>query len=95
MSASNADGSYTSGDVIHVEVTFGEAVTVTGTPKLTLNTAPSRTADYVSGSGTSTLTFDYTVQAGDAAADLDYASTSRARAERRHDRRHSPRTARP
>ena len=41
VSASNADGSYTTGDVIHVEVTFGEAVSVTGTPQLTLNTAPS------------------------------------------------------
>ena len=75
VSASNADGSYTTGDVIHVEVTFGEAVTVTGTPKLTLDTAPSRTADYVSGSGTPTLTFDYAIQAGDSAADLDYAAT--------------------
>ena len=64
------------GEVIHVQVAFGEAVTVTGTPQLTLNTTPSRTADYASGSGTSTLEFDYTVQAGDASADLDYAATS-------------------
>jgi len=40
VSASNADGSYTTGDVIHVEVTFGEAVTVTGTPKCRLRSAP-------------------------------------------------------
>src|SRR6185503_9849742 len=32
--------------------------------------------DYSSGSGTSTLTFNYTVQAGDTSADLDYVSTS-------------------
>jgi hypothetical protein len=49
---------------------------VTGTPKLTLNTSPSQTANYVSGTGTSTLTFDYTVVAGDTSADLDYASAS-------------------
>src|SRR5205823_5755203 len=57
-------------------VTFGENVIVTGTPKLTLNTTPSRTASFASGSGSSTPTFDYTVQAGDAAADLDYAATT-------------------
>ena len=75
MSASNADGSYKAADVIHVELTFSDTVFVTGTPKLTLNTTPSRTANYASGSGTSTLTFDYTVQAGDNSADLDYATT--------------------
>ena len=75
VTASNTDGAYTTGQVIHVLVTFGEPITVTGTPRLTLNTTPSRTADYVSGSGTATLTFDYTIQAGDASADLDYATT--------------------
>jgi hypothetical protein len=51
-------------------------VTVAGTPSLTLNTTPAQTAAYASGSGTPTLTFDYTVQAGDTSADLDYASTA-------------------
>ena len=76
VTASNADGAYTTGQIIHVRVTFDEPVAVSGTPKLTLNTAPSRTADYVSGSGTPTLTFDYTIQAGDVSADLDYATTA-------------------
>ena len=75
------------GATIHVHVTFSKAVTVTGTPKLTSNTTPSRTANFAGGSGTSTLTFDYTVQAGDNAATLDYASTERAHAQRRHDPR--------
>ena len=75
VTASNTDGAFTTGEVIHVRVTFDEPMTVTGTPKLTLNTTPSRTADYTSGSGTSTLTFDYTIQAGDLSADLDYATT--------------------
>ena len=76
VSASNADGSYTAGAVIHVEVTFDEAVDVSGTPKLALDISPARTASFVAGSGTSTLIFDYTVQTGDTAADLDYTSTS-------------------
>ena len=76
VSASNADGPYKAGDTIHVQITFSEAVTVTGSPKLTLNTAPAEAATYVSGSGTATLTFDYTVQAGDTSVDLDYATVA-------------------
>src|SRR5205823_1427861 len=74
VSASNADGAYKAGDVIHVQIVFSEAVDVTGTPKLGLNVG--RSADYAFGSGTSTLTFDYTVQAGDTSADLEYATTT-------------------
>src|SRR4029077_15559381 len=76
VSASNTDGAYTTGEVIHVQVSFDEPVAVTGTPTLTLNTAPARTADYASGSGTSTLTFDYTIQSSDISPDLDYATTN-------------------
>ena len=76
VSASNANGTYKAGDTIHVQITFSEAATVTGPPKLTLNTAPAQTATYASGSGTPTLTFDYTVQAGDTSADLDYATVA-------------------
>jgi LPXTG-site transpeptidase (sortase) family protein len=58
-------------------VTFSESVTVTGTPQLTLETgATDRTVNYVSGSGTNTLTFTYTVQAGDSSADLDYVAAN-------------------
>ncbi|HTZ05868.1 MAG TPA: hypothetical protein VMB53_08935, partial [Gaiellaceae bacterium] len=76
VTASNTDGSYSAGSVIHVQVGFSEPVTVTGSPKLALDTTPARSAIYASGSGTSTLTFDYTVQAGDTSADLDYAATT-------------------
>ncbi|MCE7996952.1 MAG: hypothetical protein HEP71_33630, partial [Roseivirga sp.] len=77
VSSSTADGSYNAGDVIGVTVTFSEAVTVTGTPQLTLETGTTdRTVNYSSGSGTTTLTFDYTVQAGDTNADLDYVATN-------------------
>ena len=74
VSASNADGAYKAGDVIHVQVAFGEPVTVTGTPTLSLTSGGS--ASYVSGSGSSTLTLDYTVQPGDTATRLDASSTS-------------------
>jgi hypothetical protein len=76
VSATTADGAYKAGDVIAVTVTFGDNVTVNtagGTPSLTLN--DGGTAVYASGSGTDTLTFNYTVGAGENAADLDYGST--------------------
>ena len=72
LTASNANGTYGPAAVIHVQVVFSEAVNVAGTPLLLLETGVTdRNASYVSGSGSSTLTFDYTVQAGDASADLD------------------------
>ncbi|WP_052659165.1 DUF4347 domain-containing protein [Pseudomonas sp. LFM046] len=76
VSSSTANGTYKAGDVIAVTVSFSEAVTVTGAPQLTLETgATDRVVNYSSGSGTNTLTFNYTVQAGDTSADLDYLST--------------------
>ena len=76
VTATTANGTYKAGNVITLTVTFSEAVQVTGTPQLTLETGTTdRTASYVSGSGTNTLTFTYTVQAGDVSADLDYVST--------------------
>jgi hypothetical protein len=75
VTSASPDASYTVGAVIPITVTFSESVTVTGTPQLTLETgATDRVVDYVSGSGTSTLIFNYTVQAGDSSTDLDYVS---------------------
>ncbi len=76
VTASNADGAYKAGQTIHVQVNFSEPVNVTGTPQLALNTTPAESATYASGSGTSTLVFDYTIQAGDNAATLDYTATN-------------------
>ena len=77
VNATNADGAFTTGANIDVTVGFSEPVSVTGTPTLTLETgATDRAASYLSGSGTSTLTFRYTVQAGDASSDLDYTGTT-------------------
>ncbi|SFO72227.1 Autotransporter-associated beta strand repeat-containing protein [Ectopseudomonas composti] len=76
VTSSTANGTYKAGDVISVQVNFGEVVTVAGTPQLTMETGSTdRTINYASGSGTSTLSFNYTVQAGDSAADLDYISS--------------------
>lgn len=72
VTSSVADGSYKAGDVIPVQVTFDQAVDVTGTPQLTLDTG---VVNYTSGTGTTTLTFNYTVAAGDATSDLAYTGT--------------------
>ncbi len=72
-----SDGAYTIGEVIPITVTFSEVVNVTGTPQLTLATGGAGTVlNYAGGSGTNTLTFNYTVAAGDTSADLDYLSTA-------------------
>ncbi|MBA2672884.1 DUF4347 domain-containing protein, partial [Ramlibacter sp.] len=77
VSSSTSNGAYKAGDVISVQVNFSEAVTVTGTPQLTLETGTTdRVVNYASGTGTNSLTFTYTVQAGDTTADLDYISTA-------------------
>ncbi|WP_164108661.1 MULTISPECIES: MBG domain-containing protein [Sphingobacterium] len=80
VSASTANGTYKIDDVIALTVTFDQTVmvnTVGGTPTLLLETgAIDRMSTYVSGSGSNTLTFSYTVQPGDISADLDYTSTA-------------------
>ena len=71
------NGRYRAGQVVPVTVTFSEAVTVTGTPQLTLATGtPATTIAYTSGTGTTALTFTYTVAAGHTSADLDYTATT-------------------
>lgn len=77
VTSPNADGTYTAGSTIDITVSFNVPVDVTGTPTLLLETGlTDRTAPYLSGSGTTTLTFRYTVVAGDASSDLDYVSAS-------------------
>ncbi|WP_280154208.1 Ig-like domain-containing protein [Piscinibacter sp. XHJ-5] len=80
IDSSSADGVYGIGDVVTITIRFDSAVdvdTTAGTPTLLLETGSSdRVATYVSGSGTSSLSFRYVVQPGDLAADLDSAGTS-------------------
>ena len=66
-----ADQTYGLQEKIRVQLTFNQAVDVTGTPQLKIDMgAPSgqKEATYESGSGTTMLTFVYTVEAADRAA---------------------------
>ena len=77
VSSSNANGTYTAGDKITIELTFSSSVYVWGTPELLLETGTTdRIASYQGGSGSNTLLFEYTVQNGDTTNDLRYSSTS-------------------
>lgn len=77
VTSSTPNGSYKAGNEISIHVNFNEAVIVTDTPRLMLETGTTdRVIDYNSGSGSNSLTFLYTVQAGDNSADLDYAGTT-------------------
>ncbi|MCB2215226.1 Ig-like domain-containing protein [Desulfofustis glycolicus] len=78
VSSISADGTYKIGDTVTVVVNFSEAVFLsTGTLQLTLETGTTdRVLSYLAGSGSATLYFSYTVQAGDTAADLDYTNTT-------------------
>jgi len=73
VTSSLANGYYRAGQIVPIQVTFSEPVFVAGgTPTLALNSGGA--AHYNSGSGGETLTFNYTVSAGQNALDLDYAS---------------------
>lgn len=64
----STDGNYVSstGQAIDVTLTFDKAITVTGSPFIALTIGTTvRNATYVSGSGTTSLSFQYTVQASD------------------------------
>ena len=63
----NGSGTLNSG-VVRLSLAFDEAVKVDGAPSLKLNNGG--TANYVSGSGTKTLAFDYQVAPGQNTADL-------------------------
>ena len=82
----NSD-TYGAGDEITFEVVFNQTVIVTGGPRLRFNISSGsgdEYASYVSGSGTDTLVFSYTVLAADADTDgiyrynnpLDYPDTA-------------------
>jgi hypothetical protein len=77
VTSTKADGTYGVGTLIPVTVTFSKSVIVTGTPLLTLETGTTdRNASYAGGSGSATLTFNYTVQQLDNSKDLDYTSSN-------------------
>ena len=60
--------------LIAITITFSEVVNVSGTPQLTLETGSSdAVVNYSSGSGSTVLTFNYTVASGHTSSDLDLA----------------------
>lgn len=70
VSSDKPNGSYTTGAVIDVDVTFSEAVTSTGNVTVTLETGTiDRTCTFTVSAAT-TGTCNYTVQAGDTSSDL-------------------------
>jgi hypothetical protein len=76
VSSPTADGVYGPGAIVVIRVSFFEPVLVTGTPQLTLETGSAdAVVNYSSGSGTATLTFQYTAAAGHTSPDLDYVGT--------------------
>ena len=65
-----AANSYKVGDTLSFTVATSENVNVSGTPQLALTIGTTaRQASFVSGNGTSTLVFSYTVEAGDTDSD--------------------------
>ena len=77
VTAWTANGTYKVGDTITITANLSENVAVTGDPQLELETgANDRIASYVGGSDNNSLTFRYTVQAGDTSLDLDYKNTT-------------------
>ncbi|RZA25525.1 MAG: hypothetical protein EOP10_06600, partial [Proteobacteria bacterium] len=79
VTSTTTNSSYKAGDVISITMTFSEVVNLTTTGDITLlleTGATDRAATYVSGTGSNTILFTYTVVSGDTSADLNYASTS-------------------
>jgi hypothetical protein len=74
VDSTTANGSYGPTSNIDISAVFNEPVNVTGTPQFLLNSGGA--ANYSSGSGTNTLTFAYTVAAGQNSAHLDYTATT-------------------
>ncbi|WMN12196.1 T9SS type A sorting domain-containing protein [Marivirga salinae] len=76
VTATPDQGFFSTGEQIEITIEFNEDVEVTGTPLLALNSGSN--AEYASGSNSTILTFNYTVEASDGGAivdvsDLNYA----------------------
>jgi len=75
VTSTAANGTYSTGQPIAIQVAFTEPVQATGSPMLLLNTSPARFATFTGSSG-GTLHFVYTPATGDVSLRLDYASIS-------------------
>ncbi|RLN57004.1 hypothetical protein BBJ28_00017668, partial [Nothophytophthora sp. Chile5] len=73
VTSTAANGLYRCGDRLPLTVSFSQHVLVKGTPYIWLDMgASARKALYLSGSGTTQLTFMYIVQEGDYSVDTEY-----------------------
>lgn len=71
VTTSLASGNYGVGQHIPITVEFDEAVLVSGTPRLQVNTAINRFATYTGQTGGAVLNFLYVIQPGDVTSDFD------------------------
>ncbi|AUM11349.1 Ig-like domain-containing protein [Ketobacter alkanivorans] len=77
VTSSLANGTYRGGDTVPIQIVFSEAVDVTGTPRIYIDLDGSdKYVNYTSGTGTTTLQFDYSVVTGDSTSDLGYVSAA-------------------
>ena len=75
VSATNDDGSYVTGDMLTITITFSKPINIEGPGHITLALATGATpavANYQAGDGSDTLSLIYQVQNGDQSADLQY-----------------------
>ncbi|MBI4090459.1 MAG: Ig-like domain-containing protein [Candidatus Komeilibacteria bacterium] len=70
VSSDHANGSFTTGEVIDIDVTFSEAVTSTGNVTVELETGVTDQTCTFTVTAATTGTCNYTVQAGDTSSDL-------------------------
>jgi hypothetical protein len=76
VSSDKSNGTYGAGTIVDIDITFSEAVTSTGSVTVTLETGTVDQTCTFTVSSSSTGTCNYTVQAGDASADLNVNSIS-------------------
>lgn len=75
VSSENLNGNYRYNENINIQIYFSDPVEVSGAPRLLLELENRvAQADYISGSGTEVLTFQYSVHEDDFSQDLSYTS---------------------
>jgi uncharacterized repeat protein (TIGR02059 family) len=63
--SAGVDNTFIAGEVITTTVTWSEAVTITGTPRIPIQGLSGKYFSYSAGSGSNSTTFTYTVASGD------------------------------
>lgn len=77
VTSTTTNGAYKAGATVNVRVTFSKNVTITGAPRIKLQTNNGdKYAAYATGSGSQNIDFSYVVQSGDTTSDLDYVNTT-------------------